>query len=133
MRDLRHSQARPPELQEISGREAMHQWLLSNFVPFPDYQEELEWLVGEGDFVAWRSRGTGLTFSIDAGGATVRDRGEGSQRAPGDGACRPDPKRQVKSSSLSPSVASALRCRDAHFRFCSCDREHPAHWAITNE
>ena len=56
---IRHSQAMPPELQEIRGREAMHQWLLSNFVPFPDYQEELEWLVGEGDFVAWRSRGTG--------------------------------------------------------------------------
>ena len=56
---IRHSQAMPPELQEIRGREAMHQWLLSNFVPFPDYQEDLEWLVGEGDFVAWRSRGTG--------------------------------------------------------------------------
>jgi predicted ester cyclase len=49
----------PPELQEIRGRDAMHQRLLSNFVPFPDYQEELEWLVGERDFVAWRSRGTG--------------------------------------------------------------------------
>jgi len=44
---IRHSQAMPPELQEIRGRDAMHQWLLSNFVPFPDYQEALEWLVGE--------------------------------------------------------------------------------------
>jgi predicted ester cyclase len=56
---VRHSQAMPHELQEIHGKEAMHQWLLSSFLPFPDYHEELEWLVGEGDFVAWRSRGKG--------------------------------------------------------------------------
>jgi hypothetical protein len=36
-----------PELQEIRGRDARHQWLLTNFVPFPDYYEELEWVVGE--------------------------------------------------------------------------------------
>lgn len=56
---VRHCQAMPPELREIRGKEAMHQWLLSNLVPFADYHEELEWLVGEGDFVAWRSRGRG--------------------------------------------------------------------------
>ena len=56
---VRHSQAMPPELQEIRGKAAMHEWLLSNFGPFPDYHEELEWLVGDGDFVAWRSRGKG--------------------------------------------------------------------------
>jgi predicted ester cyclase len=56
---VRHCQAMPPELQEISGKEAMHQWLQSNFVPFPDFQEEVEWVIGEGDFVAWRSRATG--------------------------------------------------------------------------
>lgn len=56
---VRHSQAMPPELQEIRGKEQMRQWLQSNFAPFPDYREELEWLVGEGDFVAWRSRGSG--------------------------------------------------------------------------
>ena len=56
---VRHSQAMPPELQEIHGRQAMHDWLLSSLVTFPDYHEQLEWLVGEGDFVAWRSRGTG--------------------------------------------------------------------------
>jgi predicted ester cyclase len=56
---VRHSQAMPPDLQEIRGKDAMHEWLLSNFVPFPDYHEELEWVVGEGDFVAWRSRGKG--------------------------------------------------------------------------
>jgi predicted ester cyclase len=56
---VRHCQAMPPALQEIRGRDAMHEWLASNLVPFPDYREELEWLVGEGDFVAWRSRGRG--------------------------------------------------------------------------
>lgn len=56
---VRHCQAMPPELQEIHGKEVMHQWLLSNFEILPDYHEEIEWLVGEGDFVAWRSRGTG--------------------------------------------------------------------------
>ena len=56
---VRHSQAMPAELQEIRGKEMMHEWLLSNLVPFPDYNEEIEWLVAEGDFVAWRSRGTG--------------------------------------------------------------------------
>jgi predicted ester cyclase len=56
---VRHCQAMPPELQEIRGRDAMHQCLVSNLVPFPDYREAVEWLVGEADFVAWRSRGTG--------------------------------------------------------------------------
>ena len=56
---VRHSQAMPQELREIRGKAAMHEWLLSNFAPFPDYHEEIEWLVAEGDFVAWRSRGKG--------------------------------------------------------------------------
>ena len=56
---VRHSQAMPPELQEIRGRDTMHAWLLSTLETFPDYHEEIEWLVGEGDFVAWRSRGIG--------------------------------------------------------------------------
>jgi predicted ester cyclase len=56
---VRHCQAMPPELQEIRGKGAMHHWLVANQATFPDYREELEWLVGEGDFVAWRSRGTG--------------------------------------------------------------------------
>ena len=56
---VRHCQAMPPPMQEIRGRDVMHQWLESNKLAFPDYREELEWLVGEGDYVAWRSRGTG--------------------------------------------------------------------------
>jgi len=55
----RHSQAMPPELQEIRGPEEMGAWLAENMATFPDYREEIKWLVGEGDFVAWRSRGRG--------------------------------------------------------------------------
>lgn len=56
---VRHCQAMPPPLQEIRGPEAMRQWLASNQQTFPDYHEAIESLVGEGDFVAWRSRGGG--------------------------------------------------------------------------
>ena len=56
---VRHSQAMPPELQEIRGRVAMHGWLVANQSTFPDYHETLESLVAEGDFVAWRSTGVG--------------------------------------------------------------------------
>ena len=54
---VRHCQAMPRELQEIRGRDAMHQWLVSNEATFPDYREEIEFLIGEGEFVAWRSKG----------------------------------------------------------------------------
>lgn len=37
----------------------MHQWLVSNLETFPDYREEIEALVGEGDLLAWRSTGRG--------------------------------------------------------------------------
>jgi len=56
---VRHCQAMPPALQEIRGRNAMHEWLVSMFLTFHDYREEPEWLGGEGDIVAWRSRGKG--------------------------------------------------------------------------
>lgn len=56
---VRHCQSMPPALQEIHGPEAMQQWLLSNQTTFPDYHEEIESLVAEGDFVAWRSKGIG--------------------------------------------------------------------------
>jgi steroid delta-isomerase-like uncharacterized protein len=56
---VRHCQAMPPEMQELRGANAMRAWLLANQQTFPDYHEELEMLVGEGDFVAWRSLGTG--------------------------------------------------------------------------
>jgi predicted ester cyclase len=59
---VRHCQAMPPPLQEISGPAAMRGWLLGNKGTFPDYHEEVETLVAEGDFVAWRSVGTGTQF-----------------------------------------------------------------------
>jgi len=56
---VRHCQAMPPPMQELHGREAMEQWLKANKETFPDYHEEVEFLVAEGDVVAWRSRGSG--------------------------------------------------------------------------
>jgi steroid delta-isomerase-like uncharacterized protein len=56
---VRHCQAMPPPLQELRGPDAMRAWLLGNKATFPDYHEEIQSLVGEGDFVAWRSTGTG--------------------------------------------------------------------------
>ena len=56
---VRHCQAMPPGMEEIRGRAAMGAWLQENKATFPDYREELEMLVGEGEFVAWRSVGTG--------------------------------------------------------------------------
>jgi len=55
----RHSQAMPPGLQEMCGKAAMREWLSANAQTFPDYREDVEWLVAEGDFVAWRWRGQG--------------------------------------------------------------------------
>ncbi len=37
----------------------MRQRLMADQTTFPDYREEIEQLVAEGDYVAWRSRGTG--------------------------------------------------------------------------
>jgi len=56
---IRHCQAMPSDLQEIRGKEAMLSWLTDNGQTFPDYSEEIEYLVGEGDMIAWRSRGRG--------------------------------------------------------------------------
>lgn len=56
---VRHCQAMPPDLQEIRGPAATLAWLRANQATFPDYREEIEFTVAEGDFVAWRSRGTG--------------------------------------------------------------------------
>jgi steroid delta-isomerase-like uncharacterized protein len=56
---VRHCQAMPPGMQELRGTAAMRDWLLANRASFPDYREELETLVAEGDCVAWRSVGSG--------------------------------------------------------------------------
>jgi predicted ester cyclase len=54
---VRHCQAMLPGFQELHGPGAMRAFLESNRLSFPDYREEVEMLVGEGDFVAWRSVG----------------------------------------------------------------------------
>ena len=56
---VRHCQAMPHDLQEIRGPAAMRAWLLSNQATFPDYREDIEMLVAEGEYVAWRSIGRG--------------------------------------------------------------------------
>ena len=56
---VRHCQAMRPGLEEIHGPAAMRGFLESTRASFPDYREDVEMLVGEGDFVAWRSLGTG--------------------------------------------------------------------------
>jgi steroid delta-isomerase-like uncharacterized protein len=56
---VRHCQAMPPGLQEMRGPAAMREWLQANKTTFPDYREDLEMLVADGDLVAWRSVGRG--------------------------------------------------------------------------
>ena len=56
---VRHCQAMPPGLQELRGPAAMRDWLLANKATFPDYREDIEMLVAEGEYVAWRSVGQG--------------------------------------------------------------------------
>jgi steroid delta-isomerase-like uncharacterized protein len=56
---VRHCQAMPAGMQELRGPAAMSAWLEANKATFPDYREELENMVAEGDFVAWRSVGSG--------------------------------------------------------------------------
>lgn len=56
---VRHCQAMSPQLQKIHGPAAMRDWLLGNRTAFPDYREDLEDIVGEGNMLAWRSVGTG--------------------------------------------------------------------------
>jgi predicted ester cyclase len=56
---VRHCQAMPPGFEEIHGPEGMRAFLAGNQATFPDYREDVEMLVGEGDVVAWRSVGSG--------------------------------------------------------------------------
>lgn len=53
----RHSQA-TMEAPEIRGAEAMMAWLRTQFAAFPDWHEEIELMVAEGDKVAYITTGT---------------------------------------------------------------------------
>jgi predicted ester cyclase len=54
----RHSQA-TTEMPEIRGIEAMLTFLQTQFTAFPDYHEEIELMIAEGDKVAYITTGTG--------------------------------------------------------------------------
>lgn len=53
----RHSQA-TTEMPEIRGIEAMLVFLQANFTAFPDWHEEIELMIAEGDKVAYITTGT---------------------------------------------------------------------------
>jgi C-1 hydroxylase len=53
----RHSQA-TTEAPEMRGAEPMVAWLRTQFAAFPDWHEEIELMVAEGDKVAYISTGT---------------------------------------------------------------------------
>ena len=54
----RHSQA-TLDMPEIRGIDQMLAFLEANFTAFPDWHEEVELMIGEGDKVACVTRGTG--------------------------------------------------------------------------
>jgi predicted ester cyclase len=54
----RHSQA-TTEMPEIHGVEEMLTFLQAQFAAFPDYHEEIELMIAEGDKVAYITTGTG--------------------------------------------------------------------------
>lgn len=54
----RHSQA-TTEMPEIRGIEAMLKFLKASFTAFPDWHEEIELMIAEGDKVAYITTGAG--------------------------------------------------------------------------
>lgn len=55
---LRHSQA-TTAMQEIRGRDQMMEFFDATFSAFPDWHEEIELMLAEGDKVAYITTGTG--------------------------------------------------------------------------
>ena len=56
---IRHSQAMPPELQLIEGKEKMMELFKGHFSAFPDWKEEIEIKAVDGDIIVYLSKGTG--------------------------------------------------------------------------
>jgi len=56
---VRHCEAMPPELQTITGKEAMKEMLAEIFAALPDWHEEIQQIVVQGDRIALMTRGTG--------------------------------------------------------------------------
>lgn len=55
---VRHSQA-STGMEEIRGEEAFLEFLQWNYTAFPDWHEEIEVILAEGDLVAYVTTGTG--------------------------------------------------------------------------
>ncbi|TKJ41788.1 ester cyclase [candidate division LCP-89 bacterium B3_LCP] len=56
---VRHSQSSPPKLQEIRSKEIFLNFVQQHFVAFPDWNEEVNFIIAEGDKVAFSTTGTG--------------------------------------------------------------------------
>jgi len=55
----RHSQSSPPGMQEITNKETFLQFVKTHFNAFPDWKEKIEFMIAEGDKVAFLTTGTG--------------------------------------------------------------------------
>ena len=55
----RHSQSSPPGLQEIKEKSTFLNFIKMHFNAFPDWNEKIEFMVAEGDKVAYLTTGTG--------------------------------------------------------------------------
>jgi predicted ester cyclase len=55
---VRYSQAMPPELEEIRGIETYKNLAKDHFIAFPDYKEEFQQIIAEGDKVSIITKGT---------------------------------------------------------------------------
>jgi len=55
---VRHCEAMPPPLQELQGIEGLQQMFSMTMAAFPDWNEQIEILVAEGDKVAYLSKAT---------------------------------------------------------------------------
>jgi len=55
----RHSQSSPPELQKIVKKETFLKFAKQHLEAFPDWNEKIEFMIAEGDKVAFMTIGTG--------------------------------------------------------------------------
>ena len=55
---VRYCQAMPPGLEEIKGIETYKNFIKDHFIAFPDYKEEIQQIVAEGNKVSIITKGT---------------------------------------------------------------------------
>lgn len=55
----RHSQSSPPGMQEITEKKVFLDFVKMHFNAFPDWNEEIEFMIAEGDKVSFLTTGTG--------------------------------------------------------------------------